>query len=616
MHKAIETEILPQHETDSAIRERILANGGPQQLAQGATLGWGDEAQASIRALLDKAEGSKHDYSDLYQHYHAVISQATEDSAKDHPVMAGAIRATGAAAGLATTGLATALGKLGGGSGLLARMGIGAGTGAALGTAQGAGDAQPGQVAEGAGKGAAWGAAFGAGAPVAGDAATALLRAPINALANYVRGGRLSAAAEHAVAPPPVAPGPTQAQADISRAIQEDNTTPDALKAQMLAAQAAGKPAMISDFGGPNMQGLGRGAVVQPGPARAAITTALDQRATPQAVLPRVTGDATALAGAPDEANIAANYGASASDVVPNADALLTRSPVIREAFDKMRAQLLHVNPDEAPLPLFEDVRDESGNIVGSKLTRPATVRDIDLIKKYNDARLQTAGGPMAQTGDAAEKAVAGPYTGTQKAMLAATDAASPTYAAAREEASRHAALREIKVTLSQAADRSKFPDLVKPIAGTSDVGAAATDLEKSFGNGDALQKFLAAMDIERKMTAGRNFVVSGSNTANKLADQQGALEGVLDSVHAANGGMTAIAGAALKRAGNAVVGRLLQSRNSGVADALYSTDGQKAQAFLDELDRIYKARLALQKSGRSAPSASAAAVAATSPGT
>ena len=135
-------------------------------LGQGLTFGWQDEITAGMRAAVSMMPGGQSPgeaYANELERQQGRDAQAREA----YPVTMGGAELAGGVASGVTGGLAAGMGRAG--TGLAARLGIGAGAGGIEGGIYGAGSADVGERLEGAGKGMAVGAGVGAVAvPLAG----------------------------------------------------------------------------------------------------------------------------------------------------------------------------------------------------------------------------------------------------------------------------------------------------------------------------------------------------------------------------------------------------------------------------------------------------------------
>lgn len=225
--------------------------------ASGASFGFADELQAGTNALL--GSGTYEQNLAQQRERDAQIPTATRIPAE----IAGGVASTIAMAPVAgAAALASGAARL---SPMIRNPALGT-LGGAL---YGAGEAEPGKRMEGAGKGAVIGGALGVGVPMA------------TGLGSEVR-RQFSPQAG--------------AYRDLARAIQRDNTTPDALAAAARQLDQV-RPGMatLADAGGENVRGLVERVAQTPGAGRTQVNPALTQRQ--QGQLARISNDLRGLTG-------------------------------------------------------------------------------------------------------------------------------------------------------------------------------------------------------------------------------------------------------------------------------------------------------------------------------
>lgn len=177
-------------------KSEALARGA----AQGATLGWGDEAVAKLLELLpDPTAGENREYAagSRASDYLQTERNANASAAAEHPL---AYRGAEFASGLPAA-LAVPAARGGSAAARIAANGL---QGGALGALHGAGTADGADMASSAARGAALGGAFGTAGAAAREAAPA-----VQAALKSLHGGPPNA--------PPVAATPSLATAGISR---------------------------------------------------------------------------------------------------------------------------------------------------------------------------------------------------------------------------------------------------------------------------------------------------------------------------------------------------------------------------------------------------------------
>lgn len=177
-------------------KSEALARGA----AQGATLGWGDEAVAKLLELLpDPTAGENREYAagSRASDYLQTERNANASAAAEHPL---AYRGAEFASGLPAA-LAVPAARGGSAAARIAANGL---QGGALGALHGAGTADGADMASSAARGAALGGAFGTAGAAAREAAPA-----VQAALKQLKGGPPNA--------PPVAAAPSLATAGVSR---------------------------------------------------------------------------------------------------------------------------------------------------------------------------------------------------------------------------------------------------------------------------------------------------------------------------------------------------------------------------------------------------------------
>lgn len=227
-------------------------NDAAHSIANGAMLGWADEAKAKIEELKGNGDYETN-LKNLREHFEKIPA-----GIRIPGEVAGAVGSTILAAPAAAAAVPTALAKVALKVPAVLRY---AGLGAAEGAVQGAGDAEPGHRAEGAGSGALVGGAVGAAAPV--------VVSGVAKVANAVR---------NAVSPE------ANVAADLGRAITRDGDTPASIAARAVGLEAERPGAtMLADAGGENVRGLVERVAQTPGAGRTQVVPALTDRQQQQA---------------------------------------------------------------------------------------------------------------------------------------------------------------------------------------------------------------------------------------------------------------------------------------------------------------------------------------------
>jgi hypothetical protein len=497
-----------------------------------------------------------------------------DDQQREIQTGAGLRGAGSAAAGIAAGAL---LPEAAPGAAILARIGLGALNGAGSGAASGAVAAGPGNRTMGAVFGAGAGGVLGAAGPPLMAAGGMAVR-PAVALIQRLLGAAPSAPAGNAAA-----------IAAASRALAADSTTPAELQAQLAQARASGQPMAPVDVAGPNLRGLARATITQPGVGQQIATDALNSRVGAPAQA-RIAGFARQAAGNPSQAATTAAYERAYPQELddPAFSQLL-------ESYDPFRTAHAQTLADPAvlapPAPLF--------NAQG-KLVRTPTVRDVDAIKKIMDARTES----LAVPGSADPALVPGlrDQSMMRGQMVDAADQLSPDYATARALAQRTIGLRNINDTLAQTANRTT-QDFATPIGGALPTSQRAMDLSAQFpGNPDGVQTFIRQLQNERTMLGTNRYMLGNSATANKLAESDALDNGIDlagDAMHVAANPTSGLLSVGMKLA-RAGAGRFNAARNSALATPLFDTGdaGGAADDFLRQLDQVEAARSADQISG------------------
>ena len=244
-----------------------------REVLEGATFGFGPEAEAAIRAGVDVTKDADltnlyapylpidtSDFSKAYEKRHGEIQQRMGEFEEAHPALTTALEIGG---GLATGGVggARVLGSQAVKSlPFWARYGVAyPAVGATGGAIAGAGYADPGSRAEGAKMGAAFGGATAAGAPAVGHLVKKAVVEPI--VSRLGRGGRARTAAEYG-----------------ERAIRRDQMTPDEAVEE---AASYGAGARLYDVG-PNVRATVDVVGNRPGVGKAVLEDVLDARRAEQ----------------------------------------------------------------------------------------------------------------------------------------------------------------------------------------------------------------------------------------------------------------------------------------------------------------------------------------------
>lgn len=242
---AEEIERFVKGATASMPKESSGLGGAVASLAQGATLGFADEALGAIEGLNQKLHGGsfKEGFKEGADKTRAVGKQF----ASEHPIADVGLQMAG--------GLVPSLATGGAASPSLARS---IATGAGFGATAGAGSAEGGlaQRATGATFGGLLGGTVGAAVPIAGQ----VLGKGANVVKSVInRGGQ---------------PAKDRANAVILQALERDNVPVESLK----GANPTRAPKMVLDMGGENLRGVARAAQGIPSEAKDVIPKALMKR--------------------------------------------------------------------------------------------------------------------------------------------------------------------------------------------------------------------------------------------------------------------------------------------------------------------------------------------------
>lgn len=637
---------LRQQSRVTAPEQSTLASVGGM-LSRGATFGFGDEISGVADAIGRKVSGDSRPFGEIYEERRSMYDSANDRFAAENPVAATALEGTGSM-------IPTAAAVMSGNPQLspavvnstAGRIATGGALGAGAGGLSGFGNADPGERAEGAGEGAAIGGALGtAGAGLVETLSPIAqrLREPTRGILQYVD-DFIAGNTRAAPAAPAASPSPryTLAQRKISQALERDGITPAQAAEALRIQQGIGRPVGIVDVAGENTRGLGRSTVTAPGAGRQTATHALNERADNQ--LPRVMQDVETGVGvkAQDTDALSRQITAQRAEAArpayqkayaqgeltdANLVALMDQNAVFAQAHHKARALLAGAGKQ---IP-------ELYNAKTSQLVRFPTVEDVDLVKKGLDRRLyNNKRGANDPDEPALDRYFAGVLEGERARLLGTVDAVAPDYAAARAAFAGETALAEaldsgrsflnmdsreitrvmtelspteqehfrlgavdaIRRRLLAASDNADRGNLVKSILGYGK-GGRRDQLAKLFRSPAELAKFEQQMQSEIAMHQTRNYMLTGSHTANKLAEANDAELGAVADVlmHLASGN----ARRAAMRAGEAVVqGAMNRLRphaaermRADVAGELFNfADPRRAQDFLRELEQIRQAQL------------------------
>lgn len=259
-----------------AEKPKATFTGGIRTLAQGITLGFGDEAEAYVKSTF-----TGQDRDDLLAEIRKDISQFK----KAKPALATGLEIGGAAVtSLVPAGFAVRGGLAAAKGAGIAKAGLrGAGAGAVEGgiAGFGAGEGGFGNRLESAATGAALGGTLGGVLPIAGAVGGDVLRRTADGLGV---GGQKRAA--------------TIAERRVGQALSDEGLTPQTAAAQLSEAQALGAPMMLADIG-PATRGAAYASQAVPSSRRGGVLEAVSERSVSQGGrIADVTADRMDAAGA------------------------------------------------------------------------------------------------------------------------------------------------------------------------------------------------------------------------------------------------------------------------------------------------------------------------------
>ena len=261
---------------EPAEKPRATKMGAARTLAQGITLGFGDEAEAYVRSTF-----SGRDRDEILAEVRKNISQFKQAK----PVLAAGLEMGGAVvSSLVPAGLAVKGGLAAAKGAGIAKAGLrGAGIGAAEGGVAGFGVGEGGleNRLQSAATGAALGGVLGGVLPVAGAVGGDVLRRAADGLGV---GGQQRAA--------------TVAERRVGKALSDEGLTPEAALAKVGEAQSLGAPMMLADIG-PATRGAAYASQAVPSSQRAGVLDVVSERAVSQGGrIADVTADSMDASGA------------------------------------------------------------------------------------------------------------------------------------------------------------------------------------------------------------------------------------------------------------------------------------------------------------------------------
>ncbi|MEN6642584.1 MAG: hypothetical protein ABFE08_09070 [Armatimonadia bacterium] len=525
---------LAQAAPSAVQRPEFAQPGGHQALGrsmfQGATMGWGDEAIAGVRTLMNDRP------------YAANLEEERkrmEGLSQQFPKTSMAGTAAGA---LGTAGLTAGIGNVPRAAGMARAMFQGAGVGAGYGAIAGAGDATENR-ARGAAEGAAFGGALGLAAPPITATARGLTQLIGDAAPKA--GNFLSKVIPNLTAPKD---RPNQI---IAEKMLADGLTPNDLLSRARQWMGTGKPVKLADVGGANMTKLSDTALLLPSNGKTQAVEALAERGAGQSG--RIAGDiSTAVGGAVDRYSASAGFGVAKKAAGPLYDrafmgapmvddpkinSFLTR-PAFRAAYQMAKNTL--ANAGEALPQVFGP----DGKLIG---VRPS-LETLDHIKKgLDDIILNHTWGAAGKSG---RTTYISKLKEARNEFVAHLDSLYPEYAAARQTYAGPAAMdtamregaeaslsdvREVHKTLMNYrtnSEKNAFRDgvvdsILRNLRNAKDSANGVARvfgspeqraiLKEVVGGGPAFDALEQSMLAERAMHRTNNTVMGNSATAGRL---------------------------------------------------------------------------------------------------
>jgi len=563
----------------------------------GATMGWGDEASAAIRAPIDMLLRGE-DWSDAYAHNVAAERERLDAFKKEHPVQAGLAEFAGSAGGArlpeGLMKVATSIPKIAAQSGLLGAI---SGAGNAEGDTSG--------VAQEALEGGAFGVIGGTVAPYAAKAVKALASPVVSA----IRGVR----------------NPEGRALDVLRQdLARDKVTVPEARSLLAEAAAEGRPMTIGDLGGRNVMGTARAVATGKGEGSAALNTMHEARRLDAPA--RVMDDLRATLASPEA-------------FAPTLDAIIAKrqalaDPLYKAAYSK--ALKPNVTIDNAlKTPAGQRAAKEAEELAMNEglSFNPQSVHGVDLMKRAMDDMVESA----FKAGRNNEARI---VSNVRNKMVAAADMQVPEYRAARKVFSTAKGLedaidsgasflkpsmkaeeaitaikrmtpaeREVARLGMARQMQSMFDDTSRSLSKINlllNSGRMRKIGEELFPSGAMYEQFRARLTREAGMLRRGQQVTGGSPTANKLADRE-ELSGIGEVLTEAAKGkfgraaMSAVSGLYDK------VGRGITAKTSDALGEMFaSTDRGSQEQILKMLESVVPprelAKLTGFLSGREAP--------------
>lgn len=626
--------------------KQSLFSGGLQQLNQGLSLGGADELSAALSGDYDKSMEMQRMQRERFQREHPWVAAGATAVGATLPVAASLLLApetgggsTALAGGRALQLTRAALGG-GGGGGRSVRTGMeavkeGARVGVPVGYVSGALSAPQDQRGMGALGGATLGGIFGG---ATGYGAVKLPNAieAVRGATSRFRGPSAPPAAPQANAPvpptaPPAAPqrsgGATAAEIKVLRAMEASGVTPEDAMAQLVESRRLGVPLGVIDVGGTQTQRLGRSVRTLPGEGSNIVETALAERAASQpsrvvnalerALGTRATGRGEAVL---DDLLTQARtqsgpYYRQLGDLPEITD------PTVRAQFELPAVQNVIQNAEEAAMAWGRPVNPLFNN---GALARNPTFRDVDLVNQNINEMLRPSYSinprpvPGAPVATRAEREMA---SAVRRELVGAADLApgGEVYSRARGAYAGPAEAREfyeaglnfpkegapdVNAILGTATGpqskwyrRGQIEALRSGVNSMSDLSSQPNVLRSFYGNPESRAKLQssipnirnrpadleARLNMENQAARTSNFVRSGSQTADKVAEAVDTLTPD-EVIEAASSPVKST----IKGVWNSISGAVGKQTRSQVAQHLTSFDNpDQSLAFLRRLQEL-----------------------------
>ncbi len=488
--------------------KRAKPSGFQLALMQGTMMGFADEANAAIGALVNREPGE--DFTDAYYRHRNEYRERLSQFQQEHPIVA---TTTEIAGGLGWGGISIGKQVARTVPGMMLRGGV---TGSALGAIAGAGSAE--EISDVPYSTLTHGL-FGAGM---GIAAPALMEGGYRAY----RGTRALLSPE------------TAAGRRISQAISRDQMTPKQLSEALDEAQKLGRPATVADVGGESIQRELEIAAQSPGPSGNIIRKQFESRNVEQ--LDRLSQDM--VRGTSIEAKTvgqaisstmktrseasrplydrAMNFQAELSDDIVAAYNNAVKSPLGKQALKKAKIILNVEKFDEAPLmERIDALKQGYDGVIGNAMragdsgiaAKALKVKNemIDLVDVVNpDYKM------ARQTWETGSKYLDAVDTGREimnpRNTAARVAEEFSTFTDAQKEAYRIGAVDQIITRMRS--NSATEPNLIKMLRSPE-----MRDKLKAIMEPEAAARIDKILDIEDRMFSLASKTLRGSQTAQRL---------------------------------------------------------------------------------------------------